>query len=301
MRNTPVSEKRQKLIDEKNNSPLQIGETIAVRYNALTSYFNKSRDSQSESCEIVDIIGDKITVKKKDSSVHKDKHVINNSDITSRDLLKIGANPFLENEGDIRPVAYSFDSILFGLNILGERTELHKDIHKGEEEYKIGGMPVKECNWNPFVYNKEGKKEYYQRPLVWSLQDKQLLIESIYQNIDCGKILVRKRGLNELEKLVAKGETELAFVDLVDGKQRLNAIKEFLEGVYPDMQGNYYGDLSYSAQRYFTSHQLFSYAEMPENTKDESVIKQFLKLNHAGVPQSKEHIEFVKSILNKIQ
>ncbi len=135
---------------------------------------------------------------------------------------------------------------------------------------------------------------------MWSLQDKQLLIESLYQGIDCGKILIRKRAWSEITAMRAKGETELSFNDIVDGKQRLHTIKEFILGEFPDMQGNYFGDLSYKSQHLFTNNQQFSYAEMPENTKDADVIKQFLKMNFAGVPQSKEHIEFVKSIQGKI-
>ena len=69
---------------------------------------------------------------------------------------------------------------------------------------------------------------------------------------------------------------------------------------FPDMHGNFYSDLSFMSQHKFTSHQLLSYAEMPEDSNDEDVIRQFLKLNFAGVPQSKEHIEFVKSLQSKI-
>jgi hypothetical protein len=36
---------------------------------------------------------------------------------------------------------------------------------------------------------------------------------------------------------------------------------------------------------------------MREDSLDKDVIYQFLKLNFAGVPQSKEHIGFVKNIL----
>lgn len=98
----------------------------------------------------------------------------------------------------------------------------------------------------------------------------------------------------------AKGETELSFNDIVDGKQRLNAARNFILGKYPDANGNYFADLSSYSQYKFTEHQLFTYAEMPEGTKDEDVLHQFLKLNFAGVPQSKEHIEFVKSLQSKL-
>ncbi len=66
---------------------------------------------------------------------------------------------------------------------------------------------------------------------------------------------------------------------------------------FMDVNSNYYSDLSSIAQNKLTDHQLLSYAEMGENTKDKDVINQFLRLNFTGVPQSIEHINFVKSLL----
>lgn len=98
----------------------------------------------------------------------------------------------------------------------------------------------------------------------------------------------------------AKGETELAFNDIVDGKQRLNTIREFLMDEFVDTYGNHFSDLSEESQNKFLNHQLLQYAEMPEGTTDEEVLYQFLKMNFSGIPQSQEHIQYVKSLLNKI-
>lgn len=287
----PISENRQKLIDEKNKSSLIVGETVMVLVKAVSLY-SKDKDS-TKSCNCtIESLTDGIVVfvgNARDRKKHTVLHKITEEDIVGRNLLNIGANPFEENVGDIRPVAFTMESILFNLDIFGDKREM-------TDPYAIEGVIVSEVNWNPFIYSNDRKKEYYQRPLVWTENDKQLLIESIYQNIDCGKILVRKRGFEELKKMQSEGETELSFNDIVDGKQRLNAIKCFMKGEFKDLQGNYYSDLSSYSQYKFTNHQLLSYAEMPENTKDEDVIKQFLKLNFTGVPQSKEHIDFVKSL-----
>jgi len=108
--------------------------------------------------------------------------------------------------------------------------------------------------------------------------------------------LIRNRGWKELEEL-QKGGHELAWRDVIDGKQRINAIKTFIDGDFPDLHGNYYDDLSEEAQRKLTNNQLFSYSELPENTPDVDVLRQFLRLNFSGVPQSEEHINFVKQLL----
>jgi hypothetical protein len=216
-------------------------------------------------------------------------HTIDRNDIIQKDSFRIGPNPFNEKFYNVRAIAYSLDSIVRGLNLLGDKKS-EKDL------YTINNIPIQECNWNPFVYNSKGEKEYYQRPFVWTEKDNQLLIQSIYEGIDCGKILVRMRSWEELEKMQAKGETELSFRDIVDGKQRLYAIQQFMIDKYPDLNGDYYSDLSHYSQYKFDSHQLFSYSEMPENSKDSEVIGQFLKMNFCGVPQSEEHINFVREI-----
>ena len=287
-----ISEKKQALIDAKNASPLEIGERIMVLENDLSCYKDGKRKEMTRSAIIVDINGDTLIIKDGERSKDTTTYKMPVSGIISRNLMPIGANPFNEKYGNIRPIAYTVESILFNLNILGEKTS--------GDKYDIKGVPITALNWNPFIYNKEGEKEYYQRDFVWTVEDNQLLIQSIYEGIDCGKILVRARSWAELGKIQAKGETELAFHDLVDGKQRLNAVRGFIMGEYADLQGNYYADLSFKSQHLFTNHQLFSYAEMPEETKDEEVIQQFLKLNFAGVPQSKEHIAFVRSIQNRV-
>ena len=290
----PVSRKKKKLIDEFLKTPLQVGESISVKYNALNTFFaSKDKENKKVSCTITNIKGDEITVVESEYVHQGEQKIISKEDIVSRTIRDIGANPIANDTFDhIRTVNFTLSSILFGLDILGEKTV--------NNDYDINGVKIMNCNWNPFVINAKGDKEYYQRDFVWRLKDKQLLIESLYQQIDCGKILIRKRGFEELRKMQAAGETELSFNDIVDGKQRLNTLREFVQGKFKDLHGNKFSDLSAMAQNKTLENQLFSYAEMPENTSDKAVIHQFLKLNFTGVPQSKEHIEFVKEIQSKI-
>jgi len=292
MRIRTISDKKQKLIDAKNQSPLEVGEMISVLEKIVMSFTNNP--DRVCTCTISSLDGG-ITVYE---GIERDKNKgtrfvkITEKDIVSRNIGVIGENPFDESFDSIRPVAFTLESIIFGLDMLEDSSK--------RENYEIKGVKIREGNFNPFVYDKDGNKEYYQRPYCWSVEDKQLLVESIYQKIDCGKILVRLRGFKELGQMQGNGETELAFRDVVDGKQRLGAVASFIKGEFADLHGNFYGDLSASSQHRFTDHQLFSYAEMPERTKDETVLRQFLKLNFTGVPQSKKHIEFVKSLKDKI-
>ena len=218
-------------------------------------------------------------------------NTINKSDVLERNTRNIGSNPFNEKFDSVRSVAFQLSSIIHSLDLNGDRRE---------ENYVMNEIEIHELNWNPYIFNKNGKKEYFQRDFCWTLKDKQLLIESIYNKVDCGKILVRLHNWHKLDELAMRGETELAFKDIIDGKQRMKTIQEFIFNEFPDIHGNYYNDLSEYSQFRFGEHQLFSYSEMPENTTDEEVIYQFLKMNFTGVPQSQEHLDFVKEIGNKM-
>lgn len=273
-----TSEKKQAQIDAHMKTPLEIGESIYVHYNDLNK--GSLKKDKLIPCSIISL--DPLTVKE---SGYTSTHIITEDEIAKRSTLHIGANPFAENSRKVQSVAFALDSILHTAGIVESR----------DDRYDIKGVPIMDCNWNPFVYDADGNKNYYQRDFVWTLENKQNLIESIYNHVDCGKILIRLRDWNELEPMQAKGETELSFKDIVDGKQRLDAVRGFIMNEYPDKHGNYYGDLSQRAQRQLTDHQLFSYSEM-RNVSDAEVLAQFLKMNFEGVPQSTEHLDFVRSL-----
>lgn len=155
------------------------------------------------------------------------------------------------------------------------------------------------CNFNPYVV-KDDEKLYYQRDYCWTLKDKQLFIESIYQSINCGMILLRKRSFDYVENELKKGNSEVGFFDVVDGKQRLACLANFVNDKFQDLHGNYYSDLSNKAQHLFRSSRALTYAEMEEGTTDNEVIEAFLHVNYTGVVMSQEHIDYVKEISQKL-
>jgi len=260
---------KQEKIEQYLKEPLKVGDSIYVQ-----GLGSQDKKSWHNSTEVVDIINGVPYIIE-----HRDKRLVTES--WKKSVNHIGVNPFSNEYDNIRSINFQLESILH---------QLYKD-----DKYEIEGTLIKTSNTNPFVFV-NGKKEYYQRPLVWGLKEKQLLVESIYNFVDCGKILVRNRGWKELEQLQKDGH-ELSWKDIIDGKQRINAVKTFIENEYSDLDGNYFRDLSEQAQRRFTNHQLFSYSELPENSKDEDVLRQFLRLNFCGIPQSQQHLEYVKSLL----
>lgn len=224
--------------------------------------------------------------------------VIIGSDQYEKSLLYVGADPFPEKswQSDIRTYNYDISGIMcmLGVDMFGERGAYR------DRDYTYKGVEVSDVNVNPYVIDKDGNRQYYQREYCWTLEQKQLLIESIYQSINCGTIVVRKRSFKYIESEIDKGNTDVAFIDIVDGKQRYNALREFVMDEYPDLHGNYYSDLSDRAKMKFRGSQMLTLGEMGEFATDEDVIATFLKVNYAGVPMSREHIEYVKEIQGKL-
>jgi len=266
---------KEQKIEEFLKTEIQIGESVHF-----------TADKPSRHGKIVSIDNKNKTFCTKESSSCRAYEDIPLDRITYRDTIRtIGANPLKKDGIYISALSSMISSIVFRLDI--EKREYRTGI-------VIESIVVEFTNWNPFIY-KNGKKEYYQRDFVWTLEDNQNLIHSIYENIECGKIVIRERSWEELEKLQAAGETELFLMDIIDGKQRLHALDLFLHNKFPDRFGNYWKDLSTRAQRQFQELSVFSFCEI-KNATDKQVIEQFLKLNFCGVPQSKEHIQYVQSL-----
>lgn len=275
--------KKHEKILEFLSSPLVVGEVVTARG---IGYDKK----KGVSVKIVKLVP--LTVKNVEYGFKEELHIISESDVVSRNTRNIGANPFSSYSSKVRFTNFSLSSILHSIGFDRKSKELKYE--------NFGTFTVAETNWCPYVIV-DGKKQYYQRDFVWSLTEKQLLIESIYNGIDCGKVIIRKHSWKHVENKVKQGDLEIAFKDIVDGKQRLNCLIEFVQDKFCDLHGNYYSDLSDNAQYKFNEYMGFSYGELDESCTDFDVCMTFLTINHAGVHQSVEHIEFVKSLMNKLE
>lgn len=282
-----ISPRKQQLLDEQNAKPFVKGDIVVIARKYLTS---TRKDDFPILCTVQVIESDNVGVVYDTFREPIFVDIINVRHWTNR----IGENPFRKERGLIHNINFTLESILHITGLFSDSS-----FRKRSTTNTKNGTVIEESNDDPYVII-DGKLQYYQRPLVWTTLDKQLIISSIYNNVDCGKILVRNRSFKELEKIEKLfPEAKLAFKDIVDGKQRLNAIHSFINNEFPDEYNNYYSDLSKEAQSKLTNNQLISYSELSEDSNDEDVLHQFLKLNHAGIPQSKEHLDFVKSLYNK--
>ncbi len=209
-----------------------------------------------------------------------------------------GSNPF-KPELRVRFINNPLESLLTR-GCYGKRSDSFNnwDIKHFDNKEKDGALYGKTyggINFNPYVYDENGKKCYYQRDLVWNLEQKQLLIESIYNRIEIGKFIFKYNSWDTLVQQVNEMGHGYDF-ECVDGKQRFNAILEFVRGNFADMAGNFWNDLSGDAQGSFLSYNNFAIGEMEETSTHDDILRTFLTLNFTGVPQSAEHIEYVQSI-----
>lgn len=276
---------KDKLLEAYYKEPIKVGDCGYVKKSVINesdayngTYFVK----------VIEVVSDKEIV------VYYDGYNISkkiDSSSFEKTTLFIGYNPFGNDSWKDKVKTYAFDieGILLECGLERKSSSISAEIYFG--------VSVPEVNFNPYVFDKNGNKQYYQRDFVWSLKDKQLLINSMYNGINCGSVLLRKRSFNWVENQVKLGNTEVAFKDVVDGKQRLNTLIEFVLDRFPDKDGYYFSDLSDRAKNKFKGLNLISYAVLSEDATDEDTLKCFVLMNSGGVTVDKKHLEKVKKIL----
>lgn len=296
-----MAEKKNEMLKEVIAKELAIGDKVIVK-KGLFDVYARNPDGD-ENCIITNIIGDgKYEVTINTNEDWRRKSIVLSENDMKRDLFDVGANPFPEKPWNSR-ITYSAFSIEGILSLIGESSRLFDvelKISRAKDNYVVNGIKALECNFNPYV-EKNGEKLYYQRDYCWTLNDKQLFIESIYQSMNCGTVLLRERSFKWVDNELKKGNTEAGFFDVVDGKQRLSCLIEFVNDKFKDMHGNYYSDLSNRAQWRFRDSRSLNFGQMHSGSTDEEAIEAFLHVNFHGIPMSKEHIDYVKEIHNKIK
>lgn len=131
----------------------------------------------------------------------------------------------------------------------------------------------------------------YQRGYVWEQEDKELLIDSIFKNIDIGKFVFIR--LSDAEWM----ERNLRY-EILDGKQRLSTLIEFYENKLA-YRGKHFNELSWKDKNVFLDH-IVSAAEVKE-TDRKNVLKYFLMLNRTGKAMDESHLNEVEQMLKELE
>lgn len=292
-----MAEKRDLMIKEYLNKEVEVGDKVVVEERHLYKYSNSPH--RDVTVKVKKVLDDSSIVVY-NSENYRDDVTLKDGDY-KLDIFNVGADPFPEKSwrSEIRTINYDLSCILgkFGVHVWRKGAELRKD-----EPYMFyGDVKVGEVNFNPYVFDADGNKMYYQRDWCWTLEQKQLFIESIYQSINCGMVIVRERSTEWLEEQINNGNKEVSYSDVVDGKQRIGALVDFVLDGYTDLHGNYFSDLSEKAKVKFCNSMALTYAELGENATDDDVIAAFLGVNFTGTPMTQEHIDYVREIQNKLK
>lgn len=126
----------------------------------------------------------------------------------------------------------------------------------------------------------------YQRDYVWTLADKQRLVGSLFDRNDIGKFVFLEHPHPEYR------------LEIVDGKQRLGAIRDFCEGRF-EYQGYTWYQLSQKDRWAFLDPTMQVAILDATRVTQADVLWMFLSLNEGGVPQTPEHVRKVREMYEK--
>lgn len=219
--------------------------------------------------------------------------ILDSSEITNiLDLYHTGADPFVKNKIITKFINLSLEGIMGMLGIGNCRNRTDEDIKNGVPPYS---------NFDPYFIEKDGTKTFYQRGLVWTIEQKQALIDTIYKGQECGRMIVHLREYTTAEKYCKLGYHDYAQRDIVDGKQRISTIIEFYQDKFQDSYGNYFSDLSPSAKSEFRMYQGLSYGEIADGYKKpltkNQILSVFINNIVTGTPVDSEHINYINSLI----
>lgn len=152
----------------------------------------------------------------------------------------------------------------------------------------------------------------YQRDYVWSEEDKDSLIESIFDHVPIGSVLLhRHAGFNHPDdhtlrkyKTLAGTEVEVEVcadytISIIDGQQRLTTIVDFVMDKRP-FKGQYFSQLNIRDIRSFDDTPITYWLLKEEETTQKEIIKLFLQCNR-GVSQTSQHLAKVQSLYDSMK
>lgn len=156
---------------------------------------------------------------------------------------------------------------------------------KDHLELRFNGMTIESIIHKNYFTGIDKDPEY-QRGLVWTVEDNILLIESIFNQLDIGKFVLVEKKFDPIEP----------GYEVLDGKQRLNAIIAFIENRYK-YKGFYYSELLPSDRRKFMNTPVALAIVQERKLSRENLINYFIKLNTAGKPVDPKFLDNLKKTI----
>lgn len=149
---------------------------------------------------------------------------------------------------------------------------------------KVASVPNIEIDFDPTV-EIDGELHHFQRGFVWPEETKRAYIEGIFNRNGVG--------------LFVLWEDENFNIKVIDGKQRISTLLSFFRNEITIFDGIKYCELPEFDRLEFL-RTTCSVRTLPPNTPHKDVLRMFVNLNNLYVPQSPEHMKYVKELLNKM-
>lgn len=132
----------------------------------------------------------------------------------------------------------------------------------------------------------------YQRDFVWTDEDRQALLDSVFMGADIGRFVFRVKDDDKIDL-----EQEI-YYEIVDGKQRMLTLLDFYTGRYA-YRGVHYHELSPRDRRRFDDASV-SIADV-RNLDKAGTLRLFLMLNRGGRPVSDDVIQKAQKTLEQLE
>lgn len=118
----------------------------------------------------------------------------------------------------------------------------------------------------------------WQRPEVWSEAQKTRFIEGIFLGLGTGEYVVNGRDYS------ADGKDKPCSGWLLDGQQRITAIRDFVEGRLPIFGNVHFDDLDIGTKRRRFLHVVFPRHELSYTADERVLMEIYDRLNFGGTP-----------------
>jgi uncharacterized protein with ParB-like and HNH nuclease domain len=127
----------------------------------------------------------------------------------------------------------------------------------------------------------------WQRPEVWGEDRKRRYVEGIFLGLGTGYYVVHGAEWN--------GPQALRMSDwLIDGQQRMTALRDFVSGELSIFDGLRYDDLDVVTRRKRFEMVVFPSIELPYTSNEQLLRELYERLNFGGVPHNEEDLERVR-------
>lgn len=121
----------------------------------------------------------------------------------------------------------------------------------------------------------------WQRPEVWDGARKRRFVEGIFLGLGTGFYVVTEMDWDASGRKAMSGW-------LLDGQQRLSALRDFCQGRIEIFDGVRFGDLDLPTLRRRFLHVVFPCIELPYTDDERSLKELYARLNFSGVPHTEE-------------